>query len=151
MGEPQTIRCPSCGATNRISEAAREKIRGGLAPVCGRCKTPLAADPGPLTVTDATFSAEVERSPLPVLVDIWAPWCGPCRMVAPVVEELAAEMAGRVRVAKLNVDENPAIATRFQVRSIPTLLVLKGGREMERIVGVQPKAEIVQRLQRAME
>jgi thioredoxin 2 len=72
-------------------------------------------------------------------------------MVAPVVEELAAEMAGRVRVAKLNVDENPAIATRFQVRSIPTLLVLKGGREMERIVGVQPKAEIVQRLQRAME
>ena len=72
-------------------------------------------------------------------------------MVAPVVEELAAEMAGRVRVAKLNVDENPATATRFQVRSIPTLLVLKGGREMERIVGVQPKAEIVQRLQRAME
>ncbi len=72
-------------------------------------------------------------------------------MVAPVVEELAAEMAGRVRVAKLNVDENPAIATRFQVRSIPTLLVFKGGREMERIVGVQPKAEIVQRLQRAME
>jgi thioredoxin 2 len=72
-------------------------------------------------------------------------------MVAPVVEELAAEMAGRVRVAKLNVDENPATATRFQVRSIPTLLVLKGGREMERIVGVQPKSEIVQRLQRAME
>jgi len=70
MGETQTIRCPSCGATNRISEAAREKIRGGLTPVCGRCKTPLAADPGPLTVTDATFSAEVERSPLPVLVDI---------------------------------------------------------------------------------
>ena len=99
-------------------------------------------------MTDATFTAEVERSPLPVLLDLWAPWCGPCQMLAPVLEELATEMAGRVRVAKLNVDENPAIATRFNVRGIPTLLVLKAGQEVDRIVGVQPKAEIARRLQR---
>ena len=117
--------------------------------MCGRCKTALLADDKPVTVTDATFSAEVERSPLPVLLDLWAPWCGPCRMVAPVIEELAKDMAGRVRVAKLNVDENPATASRFHVQSIPTLLVLKGGKEMERIVGVQPKSAIVQVLERA--
>src|SRR5215469_16445281 len=145
MSEPLTMRCANCGANNRV---AAEKMAPGKIPVCGRCKHALSERPHPVAVSDASFAEEVERSPLPVLVDLWAPWCGPCRMVAPVIEELAAEMAGRVRVAKLNVDENPVTAARFHVQSIPTLLVLKGGREMERIVGVQPKAEIVQRLQR---
>ena len=147
MADAQLIYCPTCGAANRVP---LEKVKLGLRPVCGRCKNPLPVDGKPVTVTDATFSAEVEHSPLPVLLDLWAPWCGPCRTVAPVVEELAGEFAGRVRVAKLNVDENPHTATRFQVRSIPTLLVLKGGKEMERIVGVQSKAEIVRRLERGM-
>src|SRR2546428_7337787 len=147
MSDPQLIRCPSCGATNRVPP---EKLGQGLQPVCGRCKSPLLADSKPVTVTDATFSAEVERSPLPVLLDLWAPWCGPCRMLAPMVEELSAEMAGRVRVAKLNVDENPATAERFNVRGIPTLLVLKAGQEVDRIVGVQPKSEIARRLQRVL-
>jgi thioredoxin len=96
---------------------------------------------------DASFSEDVERSPLPVLVDAWAAWCGPCRMIAPIIDELAAEMAGRVRVVKLNVDENPATAARFDLRSIPTLLVFKAGREVDRIVGVQPKSEISRRLE----
>jgi thioredoxin 2 len=145
MSEPQLVRCPSCGATNRVP---LEKIGKGLQPVCGRCKTALPFENRPVKVTDANFAAEVEGSPLPVLLDMWAPWCGPCVMVAPVIEELAAEMAGRVRVAKLNVDENPATAARFGVQSIPTLLLLKGGRELDRIVGVQSKAAIVQRIER---
>ena len=152
MPDTQLIRCPSCGANNRV---AREKIAQGNEPVCGRCKKPLPLSSQPLngtpvTVTDATFSAEVERSPLPVLLDMWAPWCGPCRMIAPVLEELAKDMAGRVRIAKLNVDENQVTASRFGVRSIPTLLVLKAGREVDRIVGVQPKAELARRLERVI-
>jgi thioredoxin 2 len=139
-----TVNCPSCGATNRLPVDA---IGPGKKAVCGRCKTPLAAA-GPVVVSDATFAAEIERSPLPVLVDLWAPWCGPCRMVAPIVDQIAAELAGRVKVAKMNVDDNPATSSRFGVRSIPTLLVFKNGREVDRIVGVQPKAVIVGRLER---
>ena len=153
MADTQLIRCPSCGANNRV---AREKIQQGNEPVCGRCKKPLplstqqVTGAPPVTVTDATFFTEVERSPLPVLLDMWAPWCGPCRMIAPVLEELAKELAGRVKIAKLNVDENQVTASRFSVRSIPTLLVLKAGSEVDRIVGVQPKAELARRLERVI-
>jgi thioredoxin len=110
----------------------------------------MPTGPSPVTVTDATFSAEVERSPLPVLLDLWAEWCGPCRMIGPVINQLASEMAGLVRFAKLNVDENPATASRFNVRSIPTLLVLKEGREVDRIVGAGSKDEIARRIERAI-
>jgi thioredoxin 2 len=141
--EAQIIQCPACGAKNRVPS---EKLREGLEPVCGRCKQSLLSIQ-PLIATDANFAEKVERSPLPVLLDMWAPWCGPCRMVGPIVEQLASELAGRVRVAKLNVDENPMTQARFGVRSIPTLLVLKDGREVDRLVGAMPKQEILRRLE----
>ena len=121
----------------------------GARPRCGRCKAPLPVDKA-VVVSDETFSAEVEKFALPVLVDAWAAWCGPCRMIAPVIDELASELVGKIRVVKLDVDANPQTASRFDLRSIPTLLVIKGGREVDRIVGVQPKAEILRRLQRAI-
>ena len=122
-------------------------MRRGLEPVCGRCKSQLLSAAHPVIVTDANFAEEVERSPLPVLLDMWAPWCGPCRMIAPIIEQLATELAGRVKVAKLNTDENPMTQSRFGVRSIPTLLVLKDGREVDRLVGAIPKQEILRKLQ----
>lgn len=147
MADTLVLRCSRCGADNRVPRA---KVAQGLTPKCGRCKTPVETAAPPLVVTDATFAADVERSPLPVLVDAWAAWCGPCRTIAPAIDELANELAGQVRVAKLNVDENPRTASRFDIRSIPTMLVLIGGREVERIVGAQPKTAIRQQLERAI-
>jgi thioredoxin 2 len=143
MADTPMIRCPACGALNRVP---MDKVERGLDPVCGRCKTPLPLHE-PVVVTDATFATDVEKSEIPVLVDMWAEWCGPCRFVAPVVDEIAREMAGRLRVMKMNVDENPATASRFNISGIPALLVFKNGREVERIVGAQPKSAILSRLE----
>ena len=135
------VRCPSCGTTNRLPPP-----QSGRKTVCGKCKTPLSEPAGPVHVTDETFASEVDRSAAPVLLDLWADWCGPCHMLAPTIDQLSVEMAGRVKVAKLNIDENPQTANRFGVRSIPTLLVLKGGQVVDRLVGVHPKDEIVRRI-----
>jgi thioredoxin 1 len=100
----------------------------------------------PKEVTDATFEQEVLKAPHPVLVDFWAPWCGPCRMVAPIVEELAEEYDGKVNFVKLNTDDNPVIASRYGIRSIPTLLVFKGGEPVGQIIGFRPKSDLRRRL-----
>jgi thioredoxin len=108
---------------------------------------PLPTRAEPVEVSDQTFATEVEASDIPVLVDMWAPWCGPCRMLAPTIEQLAADMAGRVKVAKLNVDENQQTAARFNISGIPAMLIFKNGREVDRIVGLAPKPLIEERLQ----
>jgi len=122
-------------------------------PVCGKCGTklpsPAAAASKPQVVTDDTFARDVvaASSQTPVLVDAWAEWCGPCRMIAPALDQLAAESAGRYKIAKLNVDENPRTSAEFQIRSIPTLLIFKNGQLVDQIIGAVPKQAIAARLQ----
>ena len=123
------VACTSCGTRNRVPPAAAGTPR------CGRCKAPL---PWIADADDATFADIAERSPVPVVVDLWAPWCGPCRTVGPILEQLAGEFAGRCKLVKVNVDEAPATSSRFAVRGIPTLIALRDGREIARQVGAAP-------------
>ena len=159
------VACEKCGAKNRVDE--RVTIVG-KDPVCGRCGAKLSMDGGaqyasgdrgaagggqeseskPNVVTDSTFARDVLEASRarPVLLDCWAAWCGPCRMIAPVLDQLAAESAGLYRIAKLNVDENPQTAATLGIQSIPTLFIYKDGKQVERVVGVQPKHVLAARL-----
>ena len=123
------VTCPSCGRRNRVPAAA-----SGI-PHCGNChdSLPWIADAG-----DDTFAEVAEAAALPVVVDLWAPWCGPCRMVSPALEQLAADLAGRIKLVKVNVDDSPRLQRRFGVQSIPTLLLLRGGEVKARQAGAAP-------------
>ena len=103
-----------------------------------------------LELSEDNFEQEVMKSPIPVLVDLWAAWCGPCRVIAPVVEELAGTYQGKIKMSKLNVDDHPQIAAQHRIMNIPTLLLFKGGQEVDRIVGVQPKEELVRRIEQVL-
>jgi thioredoxin 2 len=128
--------CPSCSTKNRVPVASKGR------PQCAHCHASL---PWLVEAGDGGLAAALDTSQL-VLIDLWAPWCGPCRMVAPVLERLAVRYAGRVKVVKVNVDENPQTAARFDARSIPTLAILRGGETVTRIVGAQPEQVLSQRI-----
>lgn len=132
------ITCPNCGAKNRLGTSPE-----GQLPVCGRCAQTL---PWLVSTSDASFK-EALNAPVPVLVDFWAPWCGPCRMVAPVLEDLSKEHRGKLKVVKLNIDENPATQSAYRVQSIPTLMLFKGGQPVETMMGALPKRALEGKLE----
>ena len=144
----QVVVCTKCGTKNRVDpEAAANHLAK-----CGKCGAPLeleykASEDTPIIVKDETFEREVLKARGTVLMDCWAPWCGPCRTIGPIMEQLAAESNGRYRIAKLNVDENPRTASQFQIQSIPTMLIFKDGQLVDRLVGAMPKPAIISRLQ----
>ncbi len=129
MGDGLHIVCAHCDSVNRVP---RERLTAGGK--CGRCKQPLF-DGHPVSLHQGNFSQHIERSDIPILVDFWASWCGPCKMMAPVFERAAAELQPYVRLAKVNTEEQQGIAARYAIRSIPTLILFKGGREAARMAG----------------
>lgn len=132
--------CPACGTKNRVPAASKGRVQ------CASCHAPL---PWLVDAGDADFAAATDTDQL-VLVDLWAPWCGPCRMVAPILERLSVQYAGRVKVVKVNVDNNPAIASRFDARSIPTLVMLRHGETVARVVGAENEASLKRRIDAAL-
>ncbi len=137
MNETVLLRCEKCGALNRVNAG-----RAAGVAVCGKCKSPLTVDSHPTEVTSSTFEKEVLGSPGPVLVDFWAPWCGPCRVFAPILEAIATDRAGQLRVVKVNTDREPALASQYRILSIPTMILFHGGRELAQISGAMPRHQL---------
>jgi thioredoxin 2 len=131
-----TVACPSCGRLNRVDLG-----RAADRPRCGVCRTPIALD-HPLPLTDASFDRVLADSPVPVVVDFYADWCGPCKMMAPVLDKVAGERAGDVLFAKVDTDRNPGVSQRFGIASIPTLIAFRGGREVARRMGAMPRSQL---------
>lgn len=129
--------CPQCGATNRVP--ARHLASTGR---CGSCKAALPPQSEPLDVDASSFADVVRETPVPVLVDFWASWCGPCRMAAPEVKELAREMAGKAVVLKVNTEENPQLAAQFRIQAIPNFVLLRGGQVVLQHPGLAPRSEM---------
>jgi thioredoxin 2 len=138
-----TVSCSSCGSPNRVDLG---RVKDG--PRCGKCGKPLALD-RPITVSDGDLERVVRDAEVPVLVDFYADWCGPCKMMAPLLDDLAGRHAGELLVGKLDTDRSPTMAARFQIRGVPTLIAFRGGREVAREVGAVPRARLEELVARA--
>jgi thioredoxin 2 len=143
-GSRATVACAHCGRLNRVDLA-----RAGDGPKCGSCGKPIVLD-RPMRLTDAEFDRVVADSSVPVLVDFYADWCGPCKMMAPVLDQAAREHSGRVLVAKVDTDANPMLARKFRIASIPTLVAFKGGAEVARELGALPRTRLNALIERAL-
>jgi thioredoxin 2 len=141
MTDLKHVVCPNCNATNRLPTE-----RLGAGPKCGKCGERIFAG-HPVELTDASFDKHIGRSDIPVVVDFWAPWCGPCKMMAPAFEQAAGQLEPRVRLAKLNTEEAQVIAGEYSIRSIPTLVLFRNGREVARQPGAMGAADIVRWVQ----
>ena len=144
LPDPALIACPACSALNRVPLA-----RLSAQPVCGKCKAPLFGGQ-PLAVDAAAFDRHVGRGDLPVLVDFWAEWCGPCKSIAPMVDDIAKEYAGRLKVAKVNIDENQKTPMTYGIRGIPTLMVFKGGKVEATQIGAVGKGQLTSMIDKAI-
>ncbi len=138
MKKEVVIRCRKCGAKNKVLIQKIDSV-----PKCGKCKEELYIPKTPVELNSSGFDEEVMKETIPTVVDFWAPWCGPCQMVSPILAEIASSYPGRIKIVKVNTDENPELAQRYNIQGIPTMILFLDGKEIDRLVGAAPKEHIL--------